>query len=265
MVQAKKYIIKFGGAAISDKLARNFPLKLEEITAKYRNYFFQDNVKRLAKEFAEVYNKSDDWVFINGAGPFGHILVERGADPTTIHESVKFLNERVVEIFNSALTNEVVSVHPFETCFYDGRGGKFDITEMYAQLQDIIRDGNIPFVYGDIVKVKDEERHKILSGDNLLREIANLWLADKAYFVTDVDGIFTTKGELVNLELVRKVRISGNEYKIEAAHLRVDKTGGILNKLSDLRCPVIILNGLKPGYLKHALLGKEIGTLVYSE
>ena len=265
-------LIKFGGAVLGDKQRNDFPLDLQKIIEGYDEYAWVDNIKRLAKEFSYAYNKFRDynWCLINGAGPFGHFLVQNKADPEIVHKSVEFLNSKIVESFGE-LGIDTVPVHPVKTCYYEG-DRKYNIDNMWKEMQGLREQKKMPFTYGDVVPTKDckgkyYDNYEVMSGDVSVEEIANIWPATKVYLATDVDGVYATvDGKLPDLQVARGISFKPNgSYEIRFGKAKIDVTNEMVGKLASiakLNAPVRIFNGLKPGYLKRALCHDAGGTLI---
>jgi isopentenyl phosphate kinase len=123
--------------------------------------------------------------------------------------------------------------------------------------------GLTPITFGDVV-VDESLRFSIVSGDQIMLELARVFKPEKVIFVANMDGIFSTWPPEPNerpLEIVDEdtaAHLSKEETGVD------DVTGGIHGKLkimfdiSSFNFETIVLNGARQNRLKEALLGKDI-------
>ena len=112
----------------------------------------------------------------------------------------------------------------------------------------------------------------VISGDDLITLIAELWEADKIISVMDVGGLYIGNPKLSSeVKLIRSINASEGIAKlgIEYDSKTIDVTGGIgekIDKLIETARKGIkgqIIGGLEYDHIKRALLGDEsIGTLI---
>lgn len=261
--KSKKIVLKLGGSIITKKDVDRFPIEISKIKEVADEYIRYDVVRRIGQEIKEAIEENGVQVIIvNGVGPFGHFLVKYNRPDEDVRESVAYLNEKIVlELNNIGL--DVVPISPCKTCRFES--GKFDISELWESTKNIINDKKILSTYGDVLN-----DGKVISGDDLVVFLAKLWNAGKIITATDVDGVFTKDPKTnKNAEFIKALD-SENGVKIEYTINRIDVSGGMASKVKKLKhaanhkikCRVI--NGLKEGNVKAALLGKEIGTLILS-
>ncbi len=250
-----KIVMKLGGSVITKKSVKDFPTDINEIEKHADDFIHIGVLKRFGREISEALSGNIQLILINGVGPFGHYLVDKKQSLEVVHESVRILNEKVVEYLNSGL--EIEKVAPNETCKWDGE--KFVIDELWNRGQKIINSNKILSTYGDILN-----GYKVISGDDLAVLLAKLWHADKIISVIDKDGVFTKNPELHdNAELLKTIK---DVEAVRFERTSIDVTGGLpakIRKLQSLKTKSQIINGLVPENIKKAMLGDEsIGTLV---
>lgn len=270
----EKIVVKLGGSIVTYREKKDFPLTLNEITRNASEHIRKADVKRLVNEIYSANNFP--LIVVNGVGPFGHYLVKyqnKLDKKEIVHESVAFLNELLANYFKESGI-KVKSCHPFEKCVYLG-DGKFDKVEDLLECgKPALEENGILLTYGDIVPavkgVKGNcEPYQVISGDDLVGLLAEIWGAEKIIVATDVDGLFYKDPKVFkDAALIKELR-SGKRMAISKTGKRIDVTLGMRGKVRKLQIAAEkgirsqIINGLKKDNLKKALLGDEsIGTLI---
>jgi isopentenyl phosphate kinase len=136
-------------------------------------------------------------------------------------------------------------------------------------LEDMLALGITPVSYGDVL-VDLETGLNILSGDHLVPYLAVKLKASRIVIATDVSGIYDGDPKKnKNAKLVKEIT-KENFGKIEVSGSRgVDVTGGMKRKVMELLDVASqgitsqVVSGIKPGELKSALLGREVGTIIH--
>ena len=256
-------ILKLGGSVITRKEKPLTPNKRA--------------IKRLAREISKA--KVKRLIIVHGGGSFGHpIAKEHGIAEGFKDESqlmgfsktsqaMTMLNEILVE----ALLNEKIpaaTVRP--SSFIVTKQSRIERAD-WKVVAKFLELGFVPVLYGDAV-LDSAIGFTILSGDQLVAELAISLNAERIIIGVDVDGLYTADPKVDDsAKLIRNVSLEQlNELKdrIEKAKL-VDVTGGMLGKINELtravKCgiPVLIVNGLKPNKIYKALLNERVvGTLI---
>ncbi len=245
-------LIKLGGSVITDKS--------KEYT------FREEEVKRLVLEIKEYLQGDADnkIILVHGGGSFGHPGAQRyGLNTAKPHDVAKGtaevqhqmrrLNQMVMNIM---LENGIWGVSipgGLVSTFNNGtlEGLK---TELFEALLDI---GTTPVTYGDVAM--DRSRVvTICSGDDLMMGLAPL--AERAIFVTDVDGIIKD-GDVVETFTEDMLPLSTHVH--EEKKKKIDVTGGMNGKLKNMfemssMCQTLVINGRIDGRLKKALRGENV-------
>jgi isopentenyl phosphate kinase len=263
----KKIVMKFGGSLFTDK--DTIPLSVKELMENAEKYIKYENITGVAKETLDAVRYHRDISFlwlIHGVGPFGHFLIkddrwkEVGSIKKT-HEYCEFFNSVVIHQFRE-VGLPVTPIHPIETCH--STGTKFDITKLYEQGLDLVKNRRIPFTYGDIVPSQNE--FKVLSGDDTAVYLAEK-LKASIIMVTDVDVSDKDPKKFGDAKIIKE--ISKDEVITLRDEGRIDVSGGIYGKIRKLQeaakkgifCQII--NGTKEGNVYDALMGNEnIGTKI---
>jgi isopentenyl phosphate kinase len=254
------FIIKLGGSVITDKTRENS--------------FKQDIVDRLSVEFKKANKKS---IIIHGAGSFGHIIAKKynlnqGFESddqlhgfSLTHAMVQKLNSLVMDSLHENGIS-AVSIPPHSIL-------KLDDHEPYKINVSIFKDyldlGFTPVTFGDVVLDK-KLGFSICSGDLLIQLLTEHFQPDKAVFVIDVDGLFTSNPKIdEDAKLIEKVSLNELLDLSTVLDPHADVTGGMggkldsIKKISELGIDTVLLNGNKPERLYKVLVGENtISTIV---
>lgn len=263
--EKRKIVMKIGGSVLTYKQAKEFPMDIYEIKLNANHYIRNDFLSSAAKQIREALDTDTlELILINGVGPFGHYLVKHGAPHQTIRESVRYLNEHLTSYLEDAEIDSVTIV-PSETCYF--REGRYDVSRLWEETKKFMKKGNLVTSYGDVLP-----DGTVISGDDLVTLIAELWEADKIITVTDVEGLYTGNPKLSSeIKLIRCINSSDGVVKLGVDYDSdtIDVTGGFEGKVDKLietakkGIKGQMINGLKEGNIKRALLGDEsIGTII---
>ncbi len=244
-------LIKLGGSVITDKT---------------KEYVFKEKiVKRLVTEIKLALNDNDEKLMIvHGGGSFGHPGAQKyGLNTSRPHDvargtaevqhKMRCLNQLMMSIL---LENGLWAVSVpggLVSTFDDGRLKSIK-TELFESLIDI---GTIPVTFGDVA-VDYKRGVTICSGDDLMMGLASL--ADKAIFVTDVDGIIKD-GRTVPIFTEDMLPLTKHDHKDSVE--KIDVTGGMDGKVKNMiemssKCQTIVVNGKVDGRLKKVMLGEDV-------
>lgn len=255
-------LIKLGGSVITDKT---------------KLYTFKKNMtKRLSKEIKE---SKKQVILIHGAGSYGHILAQKYGlkegfkeerqlkGVSIVQKDVKELNLKVLNLLIESGINAISLPASSIVQFKNKKLEKMN-TKIFKKYLNM---GLIPVIYGDVV-LDSKIGFTICSGDDLMVELSRTLKPEKAIFVTDEDGIYSSNPKIDdNATLLDS--IDAKKYLNLSFEKDVDDvTGGMSGKLktafdiSRLGIECYIINGRKKNRLKNALLGKKIVcTKIYDE
>lgn len=259
----KPIILKLGGSVITRKEKPLTPNKRA--------------IKRLAREISQA--KAERLIIVHGGGSFGHPVAKEygiaegfkdklqliGFSKTT--QAMTMLNEMVVEaLLNMGIP--AVAVRP--SSFIVTKHGRIEKSEwnIVAKLLEL---DFVPVLYGDAV-LDSAIGFTILSGDQLVAELAIKLNAERIIIAVDVDGLYTADPKVDgSAKLIKNINLKQLEElkdKIERSKL-ADVTGGMLGKINELTravmhgIPVLIVNGLKPNKIYKALRKERVvGTII---
>lgn len=246
-------LIKLGGSIITDK-------------REYRK-FNAETVSRLCREIAE---SGEQAIVVHGAGSFGHILAKKHR-LNDGHESedqipavaqvcydVRDLDAMIVKELNDAGI-PAVSMPPGSCFVMDDRKLIIENPEVMKRFMDL---GITPVMFGDVV-IDRKLGFAILSGDQVMERLTDIFDIDTVVFVSDIDGLFDDDPKTnpdarmytdVDPSILESVR---SESSID------DVTGGVYEKMramlrmcsGEREC--ILINGNVEGRLLSVLKGEK--------
>ena len=258
-------LLKIGGSVLTHKD------KEEELA--------EDAIARIAEEISRYMGKYNDnyndkekdndkskcrLILVHGAGSFGHPQAKAtGLDKkfsakgvSQVHRAVNRLNDHIIVALIEAGIN-AVSVHPL-SCMI-AKSGRIE-TMLTDPIQNMINNGIIPVLHGDVV-MDTETISSIVSGDQIITYLANVFKPDRIGLGTNVDGVLDGAGTTIPL-------ITAANFDDISHHLsqssNIDVTGGMMGKVCELLLLTEsrIFNALKPESVIDFLEGKDVGTVI---
>ncbi|MEF8873151.1 MAG: isopentenyl phosphate kinase [Candidatus Thermoplasmatota archaeon] len=238
------------------------------LTNKDRKYSFRTQVvKRLINEIKE--SSAEEYIIVHGGGSFGHPGAEKYGLHTTQPEKpaeglsrvqldMRRMNNHLLEIMLERGIWGVSIPGGLITLFEDGELYELDqeIFQRYLSLD------TLPVSFGDVAIDKNRGL-TICSGDDIMLGLSSL--ADRAVFVSDVDGIYRD-GELK--EVFTEDMLPLKKADLPDDEDTIDVTGGMNRKVEKMLqisddAETHLVNGKVKGRLKKVLGEKEvIGTEV---
>jgi isopentenyl phosphate kinase len=130
--------------------------------------------------------------------------------------------------------------------------------------------GFVPVLYGDVVlDMEDKIKIAVLSGDQIVKYLAENLKPEKVVLGSDVDGIYNKDPKKYSDARLLKVVTSYNDLESADSTQTIDVTGGMGGKLNELLeltkigIESEIINASHDNNIKRALKGeKGIGTLI---
>jgi isopentenyl phosphate kinase len=255
------FIIKIGGSVLTDK--------------KKESCFKQEISDNIAKEIKKTDKK---YIIIHGAGSFGHILAKKYHLHTGRVNDVQLqgfsLTQSMVQKLNSLVMDSLhknnipaVSIPPHT--FLKLNNNKPDKMD-FGMINDYIKEGFIPVSFGDVVLDK-KLGFSICSGDLLIQIFTDHFKPEKAIFVIDEDGLYTSNPKSTpNAKLIKKARMNEIDFYSTSLDTHDDVTGGMKGKLETIKnisrigIDTVLVNGNKPDRLYKVLVGEDtISTTIY--
>jgi len=250
--------VKLGGSLITDKK--------KPYTAR------PEVIARAAAELHRARKKSGFALLVgHGGGSFPHVSaakyrIHKGAADARgwegfarVQADAARLNRMVVDALLEA-GEPAVALQPSAACH--ARDGRLDSWAGLAP-ERCLAQGLVPVPYGDVCF--DEARGCcILSTEELFRFLSPRLQPRRIFMAGKTDGVLDPEGntipELTTADLGRLKKV------LAASDGVADVTGGMLHKVEkalETGVETLILNGLRPGELESALLGRPVaGTLV---
>ncbi len=239
-------VLKLGGSVITDKQR---PETLDE--------------GNLARAAAAIADYDEEIVLVHGGGSFGHhhasehgITSETGSHDVTgalaVHDAMGRLNDAVLAALHERDV-PALPVHPLSAAARDGDGE----LSLSTPVETMLAEGFVPTVQADVI-AHTGAGVTVVSGDELVVELATQLHADRVGLCAGVPGVFGSDGEVIEcIESFAAVReaLGGSDA--------TDVTGGMSAKvraLLELDAPASIfgLDGLE-GFLDGDSPGTRVG------
>ena len=237
---------------------------------------------RLAREIADALSVKEGrfgLVIVHGAGSWGHSIVRasgidkgiRSGKDRLAFARTQILQNSLNAVFTGALADAGVPAFPIQMSAHAETDDGVLVSATLDAIRSLLDLGMVPVAYG--VPVCDRTRGcSILSGDQIGPYFARELGARTLIHATDVDGVFTADPKKdVSARLVPKIT-AANLDSIRhglAGSIHTDVTGGMVRKIEEIAemagagIESVIINGLRPGNIRDALLGQvEVGTTV---
>ena len=211
-------IVKLGGSVITDK---DTPETVDE-----------GALRRAAGALAAV---DDELVVVHGGGSFGHhfasefgvsrtVGTENYEEVVAVHDAMSRLNGAVLDALHAEAV-PAVPVHPFSAGF---RNTVSNLVLPTGQVRTLLREGFVPVLHGDVVG-HEGKGATILSGDELVVELADHLDAERVGLCSAVPGVYDERGEVVDrITSIAEVAaaLGGSDS--------TDVTGGMAAKVEEL-------------------------------
>ncbi|MFC5973223.1 isopentenyl phosphate kinase [Halomarina salina] len=240
-------IVKLGGSVITDKDAP------ETVDG--------ESLQHAARALAAV---DEDLVVVHGGGSFGHhfanefgvsrtVGTEDYEEVVAVHDAMSRLNSAVLDAFHDEDV-PAVPVHPFSAGF---RNAVADLVLPTGQVRTLLREGFVPVLHGDVVG-HEGKGATILSGDELVVELADHLDAERVGLCSAVPGVYDDDGEVIEyIDSFADVATALGESE------STDVTGGMAAKVEellslDVPATIFDLDGLD-SFVAEERVGTRIG------
>lgn len=234
------FIVKLGGSVITDK-------------SEYFS-FREETTRKIIRTLAVM---DEPMVLVHGAGSFGHIKAKEFGLPgkisnrslrgfSIVHNDVMALNQRIMNELIAAGFN-AVSVPPVST---------FSSRSNYSAMDRLVENGITAVSHGDCYLSGDSVN--IVSGDRIVRELAERYRPTQVIFLSDVDGIYNRNPK----EFEDATLISSLEDVVEFSETADDVTGGMEGKLGEMKSIARYCDGV---YLINGNYPERIGSIGSSD
>lgn len=268
MVERELALVKLGGSVVTYK---------ESSVPRLR----RDVIEHIAHEVKKVLDKGKySLILVHGAGSFGHPLAKK----YELHKGMKTEEQKIglglttqsMLRLNALIMKELieagvptVGIPPHALARQSA--GKLKSFE-YGIVEQFLDQGFVPVLFGDVV-LDDKWGCSILSGDVIVPFLAQKLKAQKAVFLSDVDGIFDADPKrFPNARRIPEIHAGNLKQVLESFHsqedsTRADVTGEMQGKILAIKdnlsgITVYIANGLKKGNFTRVLEGNNVGTVL---
>lgn len=253
------FIVKLGGSVITDKKEGN--KKLDRVA-----------LQRIALEIKRARKENPfRLVLVCGVGSFGHTLVQKYSldekictprQVRGVRETIRSTQKmgQAVSLLLSKAGLKTRTICCTDYCVQSNK-----VVQIFdaKPFQDAIDEGFIPLTTGTMVP-DVQLGNSVLSGDEIIGQLAVLLHAKKALLGTDVDGIYTADPRLnPKARLIRSVTRHNLKAVIRGAgqSQSVDVTKGMKGKIEKIASHLhgkkaIIFNLTKPLVLQRLLCEK---------
>jgi isopentenyl phosphate kinase len=222
------HIIKLGGSVITAK-------------GRYRT-FMHKTTTRIIDQLSQL---KDQMIIVHGGGSFGHIIAHRYGIPgrtdskrltgfSRIHLDMLDLNSKLCSIIDEKI-GPCISMP-----------SALMMPDLEEKASEFIYRNIIPVFFGDVYL--DGDKIGIISGDRIMSRLAAELKPERAVFLTDVDGIYTSNPRTDrNARLLKEL-----EGEVSTSLNRDDVTGGMAGKIEEMRkmarsgTEVYVINGRNP-------------------
>ncbi|MBE6500432.1 MAG: isopentenyl phosphate kinase family protein [Methanobrevibacter thaueri] len=260
-------ILKIGGSILTNKDS-----KISEVNPT--------SLKRIASEIKNsMENSPKQLIIVHGAGSFGHPPAkkhkigekfnkneypQKRLGFCEIQNEVKKLNMHICEAFiKENLPVIAIPASSFITATNKRiTQANLDLFKKYLQ------KGFIPVIYGDVV-LDDELEFCVISGDQLIQNLAMNLKPEKVILGTDVDGVYNKNPKTHEDALFFDKFSSLKDLDTLEGTTNVDVTGGMVGKikellyLADLGIESKIINAEVKDNIYKALEDKDVkGTII---
>lgn len=259
----KLYFLKIGGSIITDKSRPRVARRAE--------------MRRILREIKEAKRRGNFQLVIgHGGGSFPHTTAKKyKVNEGLVHsysEKGASLTLLAARELNDIFINEGLKVGLVMFSFTPSSFGVWDGKEAKSgtvrNIQEALRRGMLPVVYGDVV-INLERGVSIASTESVFQFLAKKLKPKKIIVATDIDGVFDKdprKYKDANLiNLINRKNIA-KVMGMTSGSNKIDVTGGMKTKLSILYGMIrlthakgIITNGTRKNSIRNALLGKNYG------
>ncbi|MFH1786898.1 MAG: isopentenyl phosphate kinase [archaeon] len=245
------------------------------VTKKANAFTLSDHLPRLAKEIKG--SGVRNLIIVHGGGSFGHYPAHKHEiNKGFKHESQIFgfaETQKAMEVLNNhvveALQAEGIPAFPIQpSAITIMENGKIKI--LYSGIvKRALHIGLVPVLYG-VPALDLKMGFCILSGDEIVNNLANNLKATRVLLASDVTGVMTADPKTAKTKPKLIKTVTEKNYKRLRLSLPgvTDVTGGMWKKVNELLnlakfgIQSEIIDATLPGNLKRALRGEKIGTTI---
>ena len=228
----------------------------------------QEAINQIAEEISITYSSMKKMIILTGVGSPGHFTVlkhnlHRGNDGTFNQHlglleaqiAVNHLRQSILETF---LKYQIPAVQFYASSMYESDRMRI-IKANTGNIEKFMGVGMVPVISGDMVP-DISMGYSVISGDQILADLASKFKPEKIVYGSDVDGIYDTDPKLnPNSQLIPEISRNEIDTRIEEIS-GGDASGQMKGKLTEIKNlleagykDIYLLNLTKKGILASAL------------
>ncbi|MFX1282647.1 MAG: isopentenyl phosphate kinase [Promethearchaeota archaeon] len=262
-------LLKVGGSCISNKTLLYKALKTkspEDIKAALN--INPERIDQIAEEIGNAYFSMKKMIILTGVGSPGHFTVlkhklhkgdsgqfEQHLGILEAQISVNRLRQCILESF---LKYKIPAFQAYASSMYESNKMRI-IRSNTENIEKFLALGLVPLISGDMVPDMTMG-YSVLSGDQILSDLAKKFSPRKIVYGSDVDGIFDSDPKLnPNSQLIPEISLDEIDSIIEEISGE-DASGQMRGKLMEIKIllntgfkEIILLNMTKKGILQRVL------------
>lgn len=236
-------LIKIGGSCISDK-----GLILKALSSNSSNVdeilkLNSQVIDQIADDLGTVYKTIKKLIILTGVGTPGHYTVLKyklhKGDNKTFEQYMGLLEAQIAvnwlrqEFLESFLKHKLPVVQFYASSMYES--DKMRITRGFTDnMEKFLSIGMVPVISGDMVP-DISMGYSVLSGDQILADLAKKFKPKKIIYGSDVDGVFDSDPKLhPESKMIKELTKTELEEKI-AAISGSDASGQMKGKLLEIK------------------------------
>lgn len=260
-------LLKLGGSLITIKTRPHTPRL--------------DVLRRLAEEIAATWRQNPGLRLIigHGAGSFGHVSAKKYGTRQGVHTPEEWLgfaevwwdasalNRLVMEALRAAGLPAIALPPSASVIAREGQVERWDLAQVEAALQA----GLLPVVFGDVI-FDTVRGGTILSTEDLFAHLARQLRPARLLLAGIEMGVWADYP--INSQMVNEITPENLSAVAPAlgGSVATDVTGGMASKVQEMLglvqeipgLEVLIFSGERPGLVREALCGAEVGTMLHS-
>lgn len=258
-------IMKIGGSCLSNKALLHKALKTkqpEDIKAALK--IDVETIDQIAAEISEIYDADKKMILLTGVGSQGHYTVlkhglQKG-DNHTFEQHVGLLEAQIAvnrlrqTILEALLRHKVPAVQMYASSIYRSSKMRIEHGDI-SNLNHFLNVGIVPIISGDMVP-DTVMGYSVLSGDQILLDIAKQFQPKTVIFGSDVNGVFTADPKIdTDAKLLTEIPKEEIDKRINEIS-GTDASGQMKGKLIEIKNlleagfgEIILMNLTKKGNL----------------
>jgi isopentenyl phosphate kinase len=266
-------LIKIGGSCLSNKMLLYKALNTKNSESiKAALEINSENVELIASELGTLYSSGKKMIVLTGVGSPGHYTVlkhalhkgDNGTDEQHLglleaQIAVNRLRQLILEVF---LKYKIPSVQFYASSMYQSENRRI-ITSYTENMEKFLGRGLVPVISGDMVP-DGTMGYSVLSGDQILADLAVKFKPSQIVYGSDVDGIYDSDPNVnPTAQLIPEIS-QGEIGNIIEQLTGEDASGQMKGKLLEIKGllengfeEVFVLNLTKKGNLFEAMNGKR--------